>query len=359
MSVPDSGCRTETKITDFTYTWTIRGFNFSEYEAGERVESPIFSSGAYEDVKWHLEIYPSGLDEDCGDYVSLFLRLDKSNSNEARAQASASIVTANGEATNTRSSGRPHLLLVGESWGWLKFVSKKALVKPTSKLLCNGSLIILCEVSVSVGAPDVVWERNTGSEVNVPSCHLSVDFNRLFESAPFGDVVFKLGDFELRAHKAILVTRSPVFASMFEHEMVESIQNKVRITDIDHEVFREMLRFVYTGEAPEIDKFPMELLVAADKYALDRLKAMCEKVVSSNISEANAAEVLAFADMHSANQLKTQAVRYICDHAWAVKKTAGWNNMVSSNPALALEVSMELFTRAPSTMGPPAKRMKK
>lgn len=66
--------------------------------------------------------------------------------------------------------------------------------------------------------------------------------------------------------------------------MTKKIQNKMDIKDIDPEVFREMLRFIYTGQAPDADKFPMDLLVAADKYALERLKAMREKVIYSNLS---------------------------------------------------------------------------
>ncbi|KAH9363617.1 hypothetical protein HPB48_004138 [Haemaphysalis longicornis] len=93
-----------------------------------------------------------------------------------------------------------------------------------------------CAKSASLKAHMMPSQRGTLRVlVNMPSCQLSEDYNRLFESEQFGDVVFKLDDFELRAHKAILVARSPVFASMFEHEMVESIQSQVDVTDIDHE----------------------------------------------------------------------------------------------------------------------------
>jgi hypothetical protein len=39
----------------------------------------------------------------------------------------------------------------------------------------------------------------------------------------------------------------------------------VEITDVDHDVMREMLRFIYTGRAPNLDKMADELLAAADK----------------------------------------------------------------------------------------------
>ncbi|KAH9363618.1 hypothetical protein HPB48_004139 [Haemaphysalis longicornis] len=120
-----------------------------------------------------------------------------------------------------------------------------------------------------------------------------------------------------------------------------------------------MLRYIYTpARLRKSTDSRWSLLVAADKYALERLKAMCEKALCSHLSKKNAAEVFMFADMHSAHQLKSEALKCICAHASDVQKTAGWK-MISGNPALALEVSMELFTRAASPKGPPAKRIKK
>ena len=65
----------------------------------------------------------------------------------------------------------------------------------------------------------------------------------------------------------LLPARSPVFNAMFEHEMEERKQNRVEITDVDHEVMREMLRFIYTGKAPNLDKMADDLLAAADKVS--------------------------------------------------------------------------------------------
>ena len=56
--------------------------------------------------------------------------------------------------------------------------------------------------------------------------------------------------------------------------------NRVDIPDVDHEVVQEMLRFVYTGEAPNLDKMADDLLAAADKYALERLKVWSLEVTS-------------------------------------------------------------------------------
>lgn len=98
---------------------------------------------------------------------------------------------------------------------------------------------------------------------------------------------------------------------MFEHEMEERKQNRVDITDVDHEVLREMLRFIYTGKAANLDKMADDLLAAADKYALERLKVMCEESLCTGLNVDNAAETLILADLHSADQLKGQAIEFI------------------------------------------------
>ena len=54
---------------------------------------------------------------------------------------------------------------------------------------------------------------------------------------------------------------------MFAHEMEERKHNRVEIQDVDHEVLREMLRFVYTGRAANLEKMADDLLAAADKVS--------------------------------------------------------------------------------------------
>ena len=49
--------------------------------------------------------------------------------------------------------------------------------------------------------------------------------------------------------------------------LICQFQNKVDIMDVDHEVMYEMLRYIYTGKAPNLHKMADELLAAADKVS--------------------------------------------------------------------------------------------
>jgi speckle-type POZ protein len=145
---------------------------------------------------------------------------------------------------------------------------------------------------------------------------------------------------------------------MFEHEMEERKHNRVDITDVDHEVLREMLRFIYTGKASNLEKMADDLLAAADKYALERLKVMCEEALCTNLSIDNAAEILILADLHSADQLKAQAIDFINTHATDVMDTPGWKSMIQTHPHLIAEAFRALATQQIPPIGPPRKRVK-
>lgn len=48
--------------------------------------------------------------------------------------------------------------------------------------------------------------------------------------------------------------------------------NEVAIDDVEPEVLREMLIYMYTGKAPALDSMAQMLIRAAEKYDLERLK---------------------------------------------------------------------------------------
>ena len=73
---------------------------------------------------------------------------------------------------------------------------------------------------------------------------------------------------EFRVHKAILGAQSPVFAAMFEHETKEQVENRVEIPDMSSDVFEHLLRFIYSGKVPEMDKVALDLLSVADQVFL-------------------------------------------------------------------------------------------
>lgn len=358
-SVPmaESWCYTQVKIVKFSYMWTINNFSYSREEMGEVLKSSSFSAGANDKLKWCLRVNPKGLDEESKEYLSLYLLLVSCNKNEVRAKFKFSILNARREETKAMESQRAYRFVQGKDWGFKKFIRRDFLLDEANGLLPDDKLTLYCEVSVVADSVNISGQ-NCAIQFKVPDCRLSDDIGDLFESKKFSDVTLNVSGKEFHAHKAILAARSPVFSAMFEHDMEENKKNRVEITDVDADVLKEMLRFIYTGRASNLENMADELLAAADKYALERLKVMCEEELCQSLSVDSVSESLVLADLHNADQLKAYSIDFINSHAAEVMDTAGWKIMVQVRPHLVAEAFRALATQQVPPIGLPRKRAK-
>ncbi|NWT75945.1 SPOP protein, partial [Prunella himalayana] len=350
------------KVVKFSYMWTINNFSFCREEMGEVIKSSTFSSGANDKLKWCLRVNPKGLDEESKDYLSLYLLLVSCPKSEVRAKFKFSILNAKGEETKAMESQRAYRFVQGKDWGFKKFIRRDFLLDEANGLLPDDKLTLFCEVSVVQDSVNISGQ-NTMNMVKVPECRLADELGGLWENSRFTDCCLCVAGQEFKGHKAILAARSPVFSAMFEHEMEESKKNRVEINDVEPEVFKEMMCFIYTGKAPNLDKMADDLLAAADKVNSGFVGAggagMPWDFLSTEAWDGqNAAEILILADLHSADQLKTQAVDFINYHASDVMETSGWKSMVVSHPHLVAEAYRSLASAQCPFLGPPRKRLK-
>ncbi|XP_060589968.1 speckle-type POZ protein B-like [Ruditapes philippinarum] len=362
MSCPvaENWCYTQVKVVKFSYIWTINNFSFCREEMGEVLKSSTFSAGANDKLKWCLRVNPKGLDEESKDYLSLYLLLVSCNKSEVRAKFKFSILNAKREETKAMESQRAYRFVQGKDWGFKKFIRRDFLMDDVNGLLPDDKLTIFCEVSVVGDTVNVSGQSNC-TPVKVPECRLSEDMGSLYERTSFSDVTLCVGGREFQAHKAILAGTNKVkwfLKAIFGTEMEEKKQNRVDIADVDQDVMREMLRFIYTGKAPNLEKMADDLLAAADKYALDRLKVMCEEALCSSLTIENVCEILVLADLHSADQLKTHAIDFINSHATDVMETQGWKTLIMSHPHLIADAFRALASQQSPPLGPPRKRVK-
>uniref|UniRef100_A0A674NDF0 Speckle type BTB/POZ protein n=1 Tax=Takifugu rubripes TaxID=31033 RepID=A0A674NDF0_TAKRU len=339
------------KVVKFSYMWTINNFSFCREEMGEVIKSSTFSSGANDKLKWCLRVNPKGLDEESKDYLSLYLLLVSCPKAEVRAKFKFSILNAKGEETKAMESQRAYRFVQGKDWGFKKFIRRDFLLEEANGLLPDDKLTLFCEVSVVQDSVNISGQ-NTMNMVKVPDCRLADELGGLWENSRFTDCSLCVAGQEFQAHKAILAGTDSTGHSP------SILRNRVEINDVEPEVFKEMMCFIYTDKAPNLDKMADDLLAAADKYALERLKVMCEDALCTSLSVENAAEILILADLHSADQLKTQAVDFINYHAAEVMETAGWKSMVASHPHLVAEAYRSLASAQCPFLGPPRKRLK-
>lgn len=337
----DQWCRTRTIVTNFSFTWAIDNFSFCN--ENNVLSSSTFTSGCNNDTsEWCLRVNPKGEAESEG-HLSVFLVLLSSDKPEVAAKFAISILNAKGEKGETGHSGKAYRFIRGGVWGMPRFIQLESLHNPVNKLLPNDCLTIVCEVSAAVDQV-VVSGRSSNVQVQIPE-ELVQNFAALIGDPEFSDITLAVGGKEVHGHKAILAARSVVFAAMFSHLMKESVHNRVVIEDIGYEVFEEMLKYIYTGQSPNMEKMADELLAAANKYYLSGLKAMCEVFLCSTVSVENATDLLLLADMHSAKLLKARVLRLIQSQAEDVMLTSSWKLISLTHPNLIIEALAALASQ--------------
>ncbi|KAL5018894.1 hypothetical protein ScPMuIL_004616 [Solemya velum] len=122
------------------------------------------------------------------------------------------------------------------------------------------------------------------------------------------DVTFLLGETkeQVRAHKVFMISRSPVFSAMFCGPLAET-QDLIPIPDIEPEVFRILLRYMYTDQAGLEANNVTSILYAAKKYSVTGLSKACRQYLSDNIDVDNACAIL-----HTANTSEEEVLFQKC-----------------------------------------------
>ena len=137
--------------------------------------------------------------------------------------------------------------------------------------------------------------------------------------------------------------------------MEEKASRHVEIRGMDAQVFKAMLRFIYTDMVP--DEFAgdrpgevvegtvmadQHLLVAAERYGLDRLKAMSEQRLSLGIGVGTVASTLALAEQFNCAHLKAKCIEFITGGSSkdldAILATEGYRHLEVSSPSVLTEL---------------------
>nr|ACH91369.1 TDPOZ-T2 [Rattus norvegicus] len=334
---------THISVQKFCYEWTISNFSFCMDGIRENVTSPRFSLEASEEMQWCLRIFPNGVDEESKDYLSVYLGLLSCPKSPVWAKVQFWIINAQGEKYLITKMSNVLRFLPNQYWGYKKFILRDFLLSHRHRLLPEDQFTLCCKVSI-VERSFSMHGDNMRPAIKDPRQMLVNDIGELRENSLFTDCSLVVAGQEFRSHKAILAACSPVFRAMFEHEMLESLTNRIEIHDIHLQVFKEMMAFIYTGKAPHLHSRSMAtgLLAAADKYDLQGLKGMCEDALCRNLSVKNAVPTLILADLHKTEHLKTRAMDFIILHASEVSDTVGWKSMVESHPHLVEEAFYSL-----------------
>lgn len=163
--------------------------------------------------------------------------------------------------------------------------------------------------------------------LSIPPSNLTEDLRKLLNNPTYADVVFLVEEQKIYATKAHLSVRSEHFRALFFSGMressVEGLQ-PIPLHDISAPVFLTLLEYIYTDKIAEhiTSDLAVPLLIAAEKYLLDRLKALCEDAIRKCISVDNVVQIMLAAKNHRAEGLKEICMDFIVANEEKIKMSS-------------------------------------
>ncbi|XP_035210778.1 speckle-type POZ protein-like [Stegodyphus dumicola] len=165
------------------------------------------------------------------------------------------------------------------------------------------------------------------------------DLQNMYEMSDQSDFVLICEDLEIRAHKCVLSSRSPVLAKMFQHVLTESTENRMVITDINPDVLKELLQFIYCGGINQTSYSMIhDLYYAADKYCLPDLKDICRECIVSSLSASTIFKTITLASRHQDEELMQKSLSFLASVFENIKCTEAWTIFLNEDPPLGVQV---------------------
>ncbi|EES11455.1 hypothetical protein BDA96_06G242900 [Sorghum bicolor] len=273
---------------------------------GQHVSSDAFRAGGHD---WKVMFYPKLAQAEgrIADYCPPFfpggasLHLcDADKDTELMVRFTLSVLHQDGRVSPMASRTRTEIFGAPprQRHGFNRLVHGSML---TWRCIHNDALTIRCTLTV------------VGTRDPVPPPELAAHLARLLGNGMGADVTFQVGARSFPAHRIMLAARSPIFSAEFFGDMTEKDTPCIKIVDMRPEIFELLLRFIYTealpGDGEGCDAATMQhLLVAADRYGLDRLKQICELKLHASVDAETVDSMLALAERHSCPRLRDACV---------------------------------------------------
>lgn len=318
------------------------------------ISSPLFD---FDGGTWRLVMMPSdGMSalERGNQFIALFLWMTDSSTAKKEYDVKLGLRTYNGDDLYTCTG--PSVSEYGfGTWDFLRL----SIITPEESM--NGRMKIFCVIERKEYAPEDILSSATNDEdknksegnkenqnqKETPESKGGVDrlvknFKTMLNDEWGSDVVLKTEDHKFHAHRAILRARSPVFASMFEHEMRETTTGEVDILDCSRAGFEVFLEYLYTASVDSMSgDNVLDLFYIADKYHVDDLKADCTKFLKKYLSVDNFCDIIALSLRHNELDLQKTATQFYCRNVRAIIKTVQWQKYLSKYPMHANELYMK------------------
>ncbi|KAK1648053.1 hypothetical protein QYE76_065858 [Lolium multiflorum] len=312
---------------------------------GKGIKSETFVVGRH---RWYIRYFPDGHSPGQAGWISIYLYLvDTAGVDEVNARCKISLLDQDGEPVTSHGLDSQTCFTFSSQsgpWGCAQLITRKDLEE--SVYLKDDGFSVKCEITV----PREIFTEPISLFVATPPSDMHRHFGQLLSSGEGSDVTFQVGGETIAAHRCVLAARSSVFMAELFGPMKETTDACVPISDMEAEVFMAMLYFIYTDSLPPIDdaevvSMAQHLLVAADRYNLERLKLLCVEKLCKHMDASTAATSLALAEQHSCRGLKAICFKFLASPGNILKAVVandGFEHVRSSCPSVLKELVSKL-----------------
>jgi speckle-type POZ protein len=306
------------RVSHVHFKWTIRKFSICFYLNKKDFSSDaILPSAAFDVVdssKWQLQITKHKHKSDPPYSIRLIL-LNKVNGG-MYVEGSISVLASDGSVGRKFKCNKVVTPNVNINFDEQCLLSESLDLR-SQRLLVNDTLTLLCQLKVTDVAISTSVQKKEGLE-------------QLFGKSLHSDVIFVADGKEFHAHEALVADRCPVL--FMENPRKKQQMNCIEVPE-GAQVFKELLRFIYTGKCEDLQSVAQDLLVAAEKYKVSRLKSVCEQELIKQTNETNVTHLLVLAHLQGASGLKQKIWEFI-DGNSSIKQSKEWMILSQTHPRL-------------------------
>ncbi|CAN6373097.1 unnamed protein product [Urochloa humidicola] len=329
------------KVTTATgwHVFKVEGYSqMKGFGSARRIKSTRFLAGGH---SWCITFFPDGTSQETSEWLHFALRLENRGTHgDVLVRTKYSFLDEVGEPIPSSTRTSQSIWLFKSPGQSLTFAPSVKREDMESSYVRDDMFCMRCDVTVIHVASAVVPPSNSNLHQHLAD---------ILDTGVGADVTFEVSGETFPVHKKVLAARSSVFkAEFFGGPVKENVEAHVtiRIDGIDPRVFKAMLHFIYTDSLPTFDRgeglvMMQHLLVAADRYNIERLVSMCEFTLRLFINRNVVVSTLVLADLHGCKLLKEECFKFLksSDNYKKIYVGDDLEHLATSCPSLLDELS--------------------
>ncbi|XP_044593881.1 speckle-type POZ protein B-like [Cotesia glomerata] len=319
------------------FEWRINGIssyleNFHNEIGADRqriLYSPTFTTGSAVGDKWCLKMTVN--DERFTDRI-VIIELDPVGIFNLGVKLQFTSFILNNEYQEEERSDCNQIFNQSDYFDFAISIYTNELVQNKNKLMFNDTLTIAAELTLfDITSSFLDNALSFGSKRQ----RITDDYKDFFKKEQDTDVVIKVDGKIFKAHRAILIARCPDLFKLFPTlKDVSEIEIGITILYMDSGTFDIILQFIYTDEVNDLDDNAENLLKAASKLELKKLRQMCLQSLLKTLTCQSALRLLKFAHNYNLSEILDFISNYIVSNADKVTDTPEYQTFIKSNPSI-------------------------